>query len=241
MKVKIVFSYNGSKFFGSQIQPNVRSVEGELNRVLEILQIPNRVVMSSRTDRGVHALRQVCHLELPNSWNGKKLFTPLSKLVSDDISILSIDEVDSGFHARYSAESRSYRYILSTSSPNPFLKEYISYIEIENFDFSKVQQAISIFKGTHNFQNFRKSGSDTKSDIRTIFEARAYQWRGLYIFKFRANGFLRSQIRLMAGALIDLAIGKVSIQQLQEQLEGKKVYSRYLTPPNGLYLVNVQY
>ena len=223
MRVKIKIAYNGQKFYGSQFQNGLRTVEGELNSIVNILGINNRVVMGGRTDRGVHATGQVLHLDVPQYWNGKRLLTPLRKLVSNDISIISIDEVNSEFHARYSAKSRSYRYIFTTSSPNPFQKDFISFIQTKELDFSKIEEAISIFKGLHNFKNFRKEGSNNKSDIREMFEVKAYKWNKLYLLKFKANGFLRSQIRMMVAGLIKVGTGKMDKNQLYQQLKSDEV------------------
>lgn len=241
MRVKVKIAYNGSKFYGSQTQKGFRTVEGELNSALEYLNIHNRVVMGSRTDRGVHATGQVFHLDLPQHWSANRLKCPLQRVVSSGISIISIDEVSNDFHARFSAKSRSYRYLLSTSSPNPFQNDFISFIDGKRFDFSKIEETIGIFRGVHNFEYFHKVGSETKSSIREMFETRAYRWKDIYILKFRANGFLRSQIRMIVASLIEVANGTLSKEQLHQQLKREAIYTRKVAPANGLFLASICY
>ncbi len=236
MRVALYLAYNGTHFLGSQIQKETQNtVLGELENVLKKLGIAQRVVASGRTDKGVHATMQVCHIDLPPYWSDiKKLKKVLNEMLNDALHVKKIIHVKNDFHARYSAKKRSYRYIIKTTPRNPFEKDFITFLE--NVDFEQIQKNIKIFVGEHDFKHFMKSGSEVNSTTRIIYKAFAYKHKNCIILSFEANGFLRSQIRLMVGALLTL-----NAQQIQEQLHCEKKYNIKPAPPNGLYLSKIIY
>ena len=236
MRVKMTFSYDGTDFFGSQIQRDgKKTVLGEICKVLDILHIETNVTASGRTDRGVHATAQVCHFDLPKYWEDiHKLHTVLNTMLPKTIHIKSIQPVHEKFHARYDAKRRIYRYILKEGDPNPFESRFVTFEK--SIDLQQISQNITLFQGTHNFEYFAKTGSDTKNFTRHIYKTFAYKYKEYIILHFEANGFLRAQIRLMVGALLDLE--KEAIRQMLE-----KEYKHKLrpAPPNGLYLAKIKY
>ncbi len=208
---------------------------GNLENVLSKLSIDSRVVASGRTDKGVHATGQVCHIDLPEFWSDlDKLKKVLNEMLPPSIEVRHIREVDTDFHARYSAKRRVYRYIIKNSKSNPFEDNFITFLD--SFDFNAVKQNIKLFIGEHDFTYFMKTGSDTKSSSRVIYRAFAYKHRDYTVLNFEANGFLRSQIRLMVGALL-----KLEEEELQAQLNCKKNYKIKPAPSNGLYLARIKY
>jgi tRNA pseudouridine38-40 synthase len=241
LKVKITLSYDGSLYWGSQIQKSTpQTVIGTLIPVLCKLGILDTPIASGRTDRGVHASGQVLHVNLPEYWSDlKKLKELLNDHFPSSLHVKKISEVSDDFHARYSASRRVYRYVLSTQESNPFQARYITFVK--TLDFETIKNAIVCFEGEHDFKHFMKQGSDTNSCIRKIYKAMAYQHRDTTILYFEANGFLRSQIRLMVGMLLEISQGRCEISDLQEQLTGVKVHSRKLAPPQGLYLAKIKY
>lgn len=236
MRVALYLAYNGTHFFGSQTQKETQNtVLGELGNVLKKLGIAQRVVASGRTDKGVHATMQVCHIDLPPYWSDiKKLKRVLNKMLSDTLHVKKIIHVSDDFHARYSAKKRSYRYIIKTTPRNPFEKDFVSFLQ--NVNFEQLQQNITLFVGEHDFKQLMKTGSQVKSTRRIIYKAFAYKHKNCIILYFEANGFLRSQIRLMVGALLTL-----NAQQIQEQLHCQKKHNIKPAPPNGLYLSKIKY
>jgi len=241
LKIKVKVAYDGTQFYGSQEQTDKKTVVGELHSVLKQLNIFEQIVMSGRTDRGVHATGQIFHLDIPQYWNIPNLLYALKRSLPKTISIQNISEVSQDFHARFSAKRRVYRYIFSTSSRNPFEEQFVTFIENGDFDFAKIKDNINLFQGEHNFQNFRKLGSDNLSDIREIFKIKAYQFGKYYILKFEANSFLRSQVRLMVGSLLSLGYGKISKFDIENLLFGEKKSLPKIAPPNGLYLAKIIY
>lgn len=236
MRCAITLSYNGTRFLGSQKQsltPN--TVFGVFEHVLNELNIHSKVGISGRTDKGVHATAQVCHVDLPEFWSDlDKLKKVLNKMLPPSIHIKQVKKVDDDFHARFSAKKRVYRYVIKDSASNPFEDDFITFLD--KVDFNKIQKNIKLFEGTHDFKNFMKIGSEVKSTTRIIYKAFAYKYREYIILNFEANSFLYSQIRLMVGALL-----KLEKEQLLEKLECKKNHKIKPAKSNGLYLAKIKY
>lgn len=241
MRVKATIAYNGTKFYGSQIQEKEITVNGTLQEVLASLGIQTKIEASGRTDRGVHATGQVIHFDLPPFWTDtNKLQEVLNHKLLTSLHVRKIETVNDDFHARYSAKRRVYRYILKEGKSNPFFDEFITFVE--KIDIELLKTAIKSFEGTHDFEGFYKKGSDNKTTIRTIFKATVYEHKGFTVLYFEANGFLRSQIRLMVGMSLGINSGKYSIEDLKNQLipTGQKI-SFKPAPSNGLYLAKIFY
>ena len=236
MRVKITFAYDGTNYYGSQVQSqNPNTVNGVLEHVLKKIKIDSKVVASGRTDRGVHATMQVAHIDLPPYWSDVgKLKSTLNRMLPQSISIKSIMRVDDSFHARYSAKQRVYRYIIKPSKPSVFEANYVTYAP--DVDFKKIQSDISLFCGTYDFKAFSKSGSDTSTTTRTIYKAFCYRHRGYIVLHFCANGFLRSQIRLMVAALLNR-----SSDDIIDMLKNAKRTKLKPANHNGLYLARIKY
>ena len=236
MRVKLTFAYDGTDFFGSQTQKHTnKTVLGTLVHVLRRLNIDSVPIASGRTDSGVHATAQVCHLDLPPFWDDtEKLKEALNKMLPLSIHIRRIEKVSDDFHARYDALKRIYRYVISTKESSPFTSRYMTHIK--NIDLAKVQRDIGLFVGEHDFEYFQKTGSDVKTTTRKIYKAFAYKHKNTIILYFEANGFLRSQVRLMCGALLQLEANEI-VRMLQKE----KKYKIQPVPPQGLYLAKIKY
>lgn len=243
MKVAIVFSYDGSRFLGSQSQPHGLSVEDSLKKALACVGVFDAPVMSSRTDKGVHALRQCASVRVGEHWknNTQRLLEQIQRHLPQSIRLSNIKAVDDDFHARYDACARSYRYIINHAMPSAFNSEY--YTHLSPFDIKKANALLQEFKGTKDFSSFMKVGSDTKSSIRTITTAKCYKINNKTVILLRANGFLRSQVRLIVAAVLKaLALSeKDGINAIKAQLDGTKILTRMPAPAQGLYLSRVHY
>lgn len=236
MRCALTIAYDGTHFLGSQTQessPN--TVLGKLESVLSAVHIDSKVVASGRTDRGVHATGQVCHIDLPEFWNDlKKLKRVLNSMLPSSMLVKEIKYVNSDFHARYSAKKRVYRYIIKNGQSNPFEANFVTFLD--SVDLQMIKKNISLFQGEYDFKLFMKSGSDVKSTKRVIYKAFTYEHKGFIILNFEANGFLRSQIRLMVGALLTF-----ESSMIEEQLICKKKHKIKPAPSNGLYLAKIKY
>jgi len=236
MRVSVTISYDGTSYFGSQIQKETsNTIFGEIEKVLLKLGIQSKVIASGRTDKGVHATGQVFHMDVPQFWlDLVKLKTVLNRMLPKSIYVKKIQKVDAEFHARYSAKKRVYRYIIKTSSVNPFEQNYVTFLT--QIDFEVIKKNIRLFEGEHDFQYFMKTGSDINSTTRVIYKAFAYKYKDYIILNFEANGFLRSQIRLMVGALLDF-----TPHDIQAKLSCKENKKLKPAPANGLYLAKIKY
>ncbi|WP_373001972.1 tRNA pseudouridine(38-40) synthase TruA [Sulfurimonas sp.] len=236
MRCALTIAYNGTDFLGSQAQKSSsNTILGNLEKVLLQLSIDSKIIASGRTDKGVHATGQVCHIDLPPFWDDlEKLKRVLNEMLPPSIRIKYAKEVDAEFHARYSAKKRVYRYIIKESKSNPFEDNFITFLD--SVDFEKLEKNIKLYIGEHDFANFMKTGSDTKSSVREVFKAFAYKHNGYIVLNFEANGFLRSQIRLMVSALL-----KLEKKELEEQLKCESNYKIKPAPSNGLYLARIKY
>ena len=241
-RAKIVLSYDGSQFYGSQIQNNssLLTVNGTLENAFKKLNIQTSVMGSGRTDKDVHATHQVIHVDIPEYWSDfEKLKKSLNLIVSPNIYIKSIHRVSKDFHARFSAKKRLYRYILNTKEFTPFSARYS--LHVKNIDVQKLDNILQSFQGIHNFEFFKKHGSDNKNDTREIFKCGAYKYKDFIVIYFQGNSFLRSQVRMMVQFALDILDKKFSQEQLKEQLNSQKRYSSALVAPYGLYLSKIYY
>jgi len=240
MRVKAVVSYDGSHYFGFQKQTSTqKTITFAIEEALKSLKIFTSITGSGRTDAGVHATGQVIHFDLPYYWSDlEKLKLNLNRQL-DDIYFKHITTVSDDFHARFSAKKRLYRYVFKTTKPSIFEQTYISYYH--PFDKSKLMQALGYFVGEHDFTYFRKTGSETYTTIRTIYSAKYVERKGYHFIYFQANGFLRSQVRMMVDAAMSYATGSMTITQLQEQVQAKQKHTSKLAPPQGLYLAKILY
>jgi len=241
VRVKAIIAYDGSSFEGFQRQTRTKNtIQTKIEDTLFSLGINSKIIASGRTDRGVHATGQVIHFDLPLYWQNRDL-NSLKHFINrrlDGIYFKSIKEVDDKFHARYSAKRRVYRYIFK-DEVSVFERNYISKLSI--LDFNLLNRALSCFVGEHNFSLFKKSGSITNSDIRVIYRAFAIKRGEFNIIYFCANGFLRSQVRMMVDSASKVANYRLSLDELKSQIDEVKRYNSSLAPANGLYLAKVIY
>ncbi len=232
MRVIGVITYDGSRFKGFQRQNSgVKTVANKLEKILKSLKIDSKIHASGRTDNGVHATNQIIHFDIPDFWLDKKALP--------DIYCKNIKIADDSFHSRYSAKRRVYRYIISTKTPSVFLTPYILFVP--KVDEALIKEAIKYFEGIHDFEYFKKSRGGEKHSQREIYKARFYRHKDFYIFSFEANGYLRSQIRMMVYFLLEISNGRFCVNDLIEQLELKKRHSTGVVEPNGLYLSRIKY
>jgi tRNA pseudouridine38-40 synthase len=241
MRVKAVISYDGSAFYGFQRQASTPlTVTQQIEKVLKNLQINTTITGSGRTDRGVHATGQVIHFDLPPFWRDlNKLKLILNRRLSA-ISFRDIVSVSPSFHARFSAQKRLYRYIFKSEPLSVFERKYVAcYPEIEHKEI--LIRALNAFCGTHDFLYFHKTGSDIHTTVRTIYSAHYYTYKNYHVITFKANGFLRSQVRLMVDAAMSCAKGNITLEMLQAQIACKMQLHTTLAPAEGLYLSKIYY
>jgi tRNA pseudouridine38-40 synthase len=240
MNLKFVIAYDGSCYQGSQKQPNGLTVEDKLLKAFKKINIETNIVLSGRTDKEVHATGQVFNCIVPDYWiDFFKLKEVLNKNLPSSIKISNISKVADDFHSRFHAKKRVYRYIITSKPTNPFNDKFITYVQ--NIDEKLIKLAIKEFIGIYDFKYFHKTGSDKDITIREVFDAVFYKYKDIYVFKFTANSYLRSQIRLMVGFLLAINDNKQSIENLKKQLKLEGHFFKLPAKANGLYLAKIKY
>ena len=240
MNLKFTLAYDGSLFQGSQKQPNGLTVEDKLLKAFRKINIETNIVLSGRTDKEVHATGQVFNCMVPDFWSDFfKLKEVLNKNLPTSIKISKISKVDDNFHSRFHAKKRVYRYLITSKPTTPFNDKFITYVK--DIDKELLQEAIKEFIGVHDFKYFHKTGSDKELTKREVFNAEFYKYKDIYVFKFTANSYLRSQIRLMVGFLLAINNKKQTIENLKNQLNLEKHIFKTPVIANGLYLAKIKY
>jgi tRNA pseudouridine38-40 synthase len=241
VRVKAVIAYDGSAFYGFQRQTStLQTVTRAIEDALRTLQIHSPIIGSGRTDRGVHATGQVIHFDLPDYWRDLDKLKAILNRRLKTIFFRKITVVSDNFHARFDAKKRLYRYLFKTTQPSLFERNYLSYYP-KDFKSTQLHKALHCFEGEHDFACFHKTGSQIHTTVREIYRAGYYRHGGLHIIYFEANGFLRSQVRMMVEASMQCAQGTLSINALEEKLENQGEAMKRLAPSEGLYLAKVTY
>lgn len=209
MRVRARCEYDGTGFGGFQIQPNARTVQGELEAALARLHGGDRVVVdgAGRTDAGVHATGQVIAFTCRRSMSGPALERALNALLPPDIAVRDVRRVPLGFHPRYAARYREYRYTVWNGPRRPLLERTALGVR-DPLDTAAMAAAASAFIGRHDFSAF---GGRIDNPVRTVHAVRVRRNGGLVTIDVRADAFLRGQVRRMVAAL--LAVGRGTMDE----------------------------
>lgn len=240
MRYKMTFSYDGSNFYGSQRQIEVRTVEEKINNALSKMHKKDvLIVTSGRTDRGVHALNQVAHFDSFLDIENEKFTKAVNSLLPEDIVVKKIIKIDKDFHARHQAIKKEYIYIIGTKY-DIFKRNYETYINKE-LDVQLMNKAIKLFIGTHDFKGFC-SYVKNKPTVKTIYEASIKEEKDKLIITIIGDNFLRYMVRKMVGTLIEIGLNNKDINIINEIFIKKdsKLCGK-TAKPNGLYLKKVYY
>ncbi len=240
MRYLINLSYDGSHFFGYQIQDNEITVEGEIERVLsKILNTSINTIASSRTDKGVHAINQYCHFDYDKELDTSLLSHSMNSMLNDYIYIKSIKKVNDDFHARYDVKHKEYIYKINMGEYNPIEYNYI-YQYNKKIDKEILDKYINQISGKHNFKSFT-SDKDKESYERDIKVDYKIENDILYL-RFYSTGFLRYMIRNLVGLLLDINDKKKSIEDIPRIFSDEnRCSSGVCASPFGLYLNKVEY
>lgn len=243
MIVKAIVAYDGYAYAGWQKQENALGIQEIIEKALKkITQEDVDVVASGRTDAHVHALGQVFHFETHKQIPAKQYERALNALLPLDIRILSTEQMNDDFHARFSAKLKRYDYYCSYDAKNPFQYKYRN-ILVKHLDIDAMKEASICLLGTHDFTSFSSSKIDPrKPRVKTITRLEILEENQDVHFIYEGTGFLRYQVRMMTGTLIAVGQHKIDIQDVKTILEAKnKEACRYNANACGLYLVEVKY
>ena len=242
--VRLKFAYDGSNFHGFQSQDNLRNIEDEIKKAIhKVSGENNRIIAAGRTDRGVHAYSQYVNFLTASNINPKAFNFHLAPYLPNDILALEADEVDLGFHARFSAVDKTYKYLIYRGRVmHPIHRNYMEHVTYK-LDLRKMNEGLEILKGTHDFKAFMRADRDLKiNTIRTIDDCYLKEDGDKLEIYFRANSFLHNQVRIMCGALVEVGRGRLGLDELESFFA--KDNSKRANPtlgPGGLYLWSINY
>lgn len=243
-RYKCTVSYDGTGFFGYQVQPNKRTVQSELEEALLKLHKGKevKVTASGRTDAGVHAKGQVIHFDTDLGIPDDRWPLALNSLLPDDISILSAEKAEDSFHARFDAAGKEYRYFLYLSKQrDPFSRHY-AYQFPYQVDVEQMREAGRLLLGTHDFTSFCSAKTEMEDKVRTIKEITITQEGDMLSFRFIGNGFLYNMVRILVGTLLEIGSGDRNAEEIPELLRKKdRRLAGKTAPAHGLYLWKVFY
>lgn len=243
MRYKVTIAYDGLNYAGFQSQKNAVAIQDIIESVIErIFSEKIRIVMSSRTDAGVHAYGQVFHFDSDIEKEERKLKFSMNSLLPDDIHVMEVKQVSKDFHARYSVKKKTYEYLINVGEYDVFLRGR-AYQCFYKLDIDLMKQGAALFLGEHNFASFNTSSlKEYPNQVRTISEFSITRKKDILKIRVTSSGFLRNMVRIMVGTLIDLGRGKKTLDDIREMLEyPNKSTRRYNADPNGLYLVKIFY
>lgn len=222
MRYIIDFSYSGALFNGYQRQPNKRTIEGEIEDVLTMINAGNNVIIyaSGRTDARVNALHQIAHFDLEKRIEPYKLSMALNSYLPDDIYINEVKEVSKDFHARYMVKSKLYEYKINMGTFNPLLRNHV-YQYKKPLNIRKIRDALPYLEGTHDFTTFTCAEDKRSNKVRTILKADITEDEDIVTISFLGTGFLKYQVRNMVGLLIKIGEGKIDAKEIPTLFEKK--------------------
>ena len=241
-KYKMVLEYDGTNYSGWQAQKNARSIQGALiDAAQKFLDSPVEIQGAGRTDAGVHALGQAAHLETTRKIHCETLLIGLNDLLPAGINILSVENAHPRFHARHSAASRSYLYLIAKRR-TAFGKKYVWWIK-DNLHTGKMQQALAVFDGFHDFASFADKRMDketsTKVDIESVL---LKEFGDIIALRLVGSHFLWKMVRRIVGMTVEAGRGNVTVKDLAQMLQTySDIPARYTAPPSGLFLEKVLY
>ena len=243
-RMKVRISYDGSGFAGYQVQPGLLTVQSEVEKVLTAMHKGEmiRVSASGRTDAGVHATGQVIHFDTPLSIPNDRWQKALNVQLPTDIRVMDVVEAPPGFHARFSATGKVYRYKWSLAPVHsPFERHYTAHVTYP-LNIERMNEAAECFIGTFDFTSFCSAKTEVEDRVRTIHRLALEEHGEQLHLVVEGNGFLYNMVRIIAGTLLDIGIGKLNpsdipriIQERDRRAAGKTA------PAQGLYLEKVVY
>lgn len=249
IRVKFLITYEGTNYSGWQVQNNACSIQSYIEKALStIVQKPIKIIGAGRTDRGVHAERQVAHADIPK-WDLQKLQMSLNGLLPEDIRILSVEEVDKDFHARYSAKKKIYRYSVITDRVlSPFERKHTLHYP-HRLDLELIRSLCPQFEGKRDFSGFTHELSRLpkhRSTVKHLYSLEVQEnlspYKKGFSLIFTGEGFLYKMVRNIVGTLLDIGRGKISPSQIEKIFTTKNRSLGGITAPShGLTLIDIHY
>lgn len=238
---RLDISYDGSGFSGYARQPRVRTVQGVLEEALAPFVPDVESFVAGRTDKGVHAVGQVVSFAAPRRLDLDRVTKSLNRRLGPEVAVTSMSRVDDGFHARFSATGRRYRYtVRTTQAPDPFTAPFHWHYG-KSLDAPAMDAAAAFFVGEHDFASLCRRAGDA-STVRLVRSAFWEGWETSVEYRVEASSFCHQMVRSMVAICVDVGRGKIEVDRVGEILSARdRNASRGAAPPHGLTLMGVEY
>ncbi|MFQ6022070.1 MAG: tRNA pseudouridine(38-40) synthase TruA [Acidiferrobacterales bacterium] len=243
MRIAAIVEYDGSNFSGWQLQDGDRTIQGCVEEALS--QVANelvRVTVAGRTDAGVHAAGQVIHFDSSAKRSEYEWLRGANSNLPDDAALLWVGEVDSSFHARFSATGRCYRYVIFNRPIRPtYLAGRVTW-DYRPLDIAPMRQAAEYLIGTHDFSSFRAVQCQAKDPVKELRLLTVSRQHKFVFIEAHANAFLHHMVRNIAGVLMSVGAGEKGPRWALHVLEARdRTVGGVTAPADGLYLTAVEY
>jgi tRNA pseudouridine38-40 synthase len=243
-RVVLIIEYDGRRYYGSQLQVGIATIQGEIERAIEKLTCRRcRVGIASRTDAGVHAYGQVVSFRTDSPLPEQTFVMGMNYHLPMDIAVKAAYRVADSFDVRRDAISRQYNYrILNSSTRSPLWKDY-AYLVVGHLNIAVMNEACKSIIGRHDFASFAsRVGAEKKCTLRNVYRAEMERRGCTFVFNMTADSFLPHQVRNTVGLLIEVGLGRVNIGEFCDIMKAKTPgLARPAVPAHGLYLMKVDY
>ena len=242
-KVKLVIHYDGTAYHGWQRQPDVNTIQEQLEKALEKLcGCQAKLIGSSRTDTGVHALGQVAHAIVDTPVPTENFVKSLNHFLPNDIAVISAEDVDETFDAISSTKRKRYRYTIYTERIRDVRTIRYCWHYTGKLDIQKMQQAAEKMLGKKDFKSFASAADQRESSVRTILKCDVIENKPFIYIDVEADGFLYNMVRNIVGTLVDIGRGRWEPQYMDEILAAKdRTAAGKIAPASGLCLMEIFY
>lgn len=241
---KLKISYDGSRYFGWEHQPDRETIQGKIETVLARMVDKDMVdvIGAGRTDAGVHGRAMIANVHLDTQMSPEEIRDYANRYLPDDIAILEVREAADRFHARYKAVGKTYQYTCFDGPVKPvFDRKYYTPLDQE-LDVEAMQEAAHFLEGKHDYKSFCGNSRMKKSTVRIVDTITVRRRKGYVYLTFHGTGFLQNMVRIMSGTLIEVGLGRKRPEEVGEILEAcdRKVAGP-TAPAKGLCLLKVDY
>jgi tRNA pseudouridine38-40 synthase len=243
-RFRLDIEYDGGPYRGFQAQGDLPTIQASIERAIRAFSGDGaRVHAAGRTDAGVHALRQVVHVDLSRDWPAQVVREAVNAhLVPEPIAVLAASVAPEGFHARFSARRRSYLYRIANRQAPPALERGRVWRIRRTLDVEAMAAAAALLVGSHDFTTFRDAACQAASSVKTLDKAQVWREGDEVRLVFSARSFLHRQVRSMTGSLAEVGAGRWAIEELAAALEARdRTRCGPVAPAEGLYLAAVDY
>jgi len=243
-RYKLTIEYDGTGYYGWQRQNDFKTIQGTIESAIKSFSGQEiELFAAGRTDAGVHAIGQIAHFDLDKEFPEWQITKAINFYLKDEgIVILDTKIVNESFHARFSAHRRAYCYKILNRSSRSALDAHRAWHVKEALDIEKMQQAANLLIGHHDFSSFRAAGCQASSAQITLDEVKIHQEGQLILINVKAKSFLYHMVRNIAGSLVEVGKGDITIEKLNGILESRNRQMACVTAPaHGLYFTSVKY